>query len=221
MGCYEFRTLLPDNATPLEQALEETLRQKYCALDMTLVQKLSDPWQCPVEFLPWLAFAESVDVWNDRWPEQTKRAVIANASTLHRRKGTTGGVRDALAALGVNMSMILWQDMEPEGEVGTASFELWINDNINPDAPVMVDSQMIRDIVQTVERNKRLSVHYELTLGVKTTPFGVQLACSAHSNVLHRAEVRDNTISSNTRPAGITFNLTGQMTTLHHMELCV
>lgn len=178
MDSCKFISLLPDNATPLETDIERVMQKKYCDADIRIIKALSNPWECPAEFLPWLAYAESVDVWNDRWPEATKRSVIANAKTLHYRKGTTGGVKDALAALGVHMEMISWQHMEPEGEIGTASFELWINENFNPDAAVMLDTQMITDITQTLNRNKRLSVHYELSIGVALTS-GVAVNASA------------------------------------------
>lgn len=166
MASCDFTSILPENATTLELSVEEVMHEKYCA-DAFIVKKLSDPWECPAEFLPWLAYAESVDVWRDKWPELTKRSVIANARTLHKRKGTEGGVRDALAALGVRMEMISWQDMSPEGEPGTVSFQLWINENFNPSAAVMLDESMISDITQTVNRNKRLSVHYTLLLGIE------------------------------------------------------
>lgn len=187
MASSELVSLLPENATDLELAVESVMHQKYPDANEQIVKQLSDPWNCPAEFLPWLAYSESVDVWNDRWPTATKRSVIANAKTVHANKGTMGGVTEALSALGVRMEMTSWEDMSPEGEVGTVSFELWINENFNPDAAVMFDAEVIDDITQTINRNKRLSVHYTLTLGLELlSQFGVNASVQL-STITHIA----------------------------------
>lgn len=145
-----------------------------------------------------------IDVWNDRWPELTKRSVIANARQLHKRKGTTDGVRDALKALGVRMESLSWQEMHPEGEVGTVSFELWINENFNPDSAVMLDDEMVRDITQTINKNKRLSVHYTLTLGIEVlSPFGTATSAQLASQTLMIAQHRHTTINAGTINSGL------------------
>lgn len=40
------------------------------------LRTLWDPESCPVELLPYLAWALSVERWDKNWPEETKRKVI-------------------------------------------------------------------------------------------------------------------------------------------------
>ena len=83
--------LLPANATPFEQALAASMRRISdipAPLDL-----LWDPQRCPLTLLPWLAWALSVDVWDERWGEDKKRYVCAESFTLHRLKGTLEGIR--------------------------------------------------------------------------------------------------------------------------------
>lgn len=61
MVSCDYSSLLPDNSTALELSVEEVMHQKYCDADEWIIKKLSDAWECPAEFLPWLAYAESVD----------------------------------------------------------------------------------------------------------------------------------------------------------------
>jgi phage tail P2-like protein len=68
---------------------------------------LWNPATCPAALLPWLAWALSVDEWDDAWTEATKRAVIAASVEVHRRKGTVGSIKKALAAAGYGDATVL------------------------------------------------------------------------------------------------------------------
>lgn len=157
-------SLLPPNRTQLEVDLEKV----WCRSSQveTPQRDIWNPESCPAELLPWLAWAESVDVWNDRWPESIKRAVIANARQLHEIKGTQGAVESALKALGVHVAVEEWWEQSPLGERGTMKLTMHLNDNLRPDADVMIDSQMIRDLITSIDRSKRLCVHYSFELSV-------------------------------------------------------
>jgi len=91
--------LLPPNASPLEQAAEAAINSAIESIDVPL-RDLWNPDTCPAALLPWLAWTLSVDVWDSSWPEATQRAVIAESVTVHRTKGTPGGLRRALQAMG-------------------------------------------------------------------------------------------------------------------------
>ena len=92
-------SLLPANRTDQEAAIETTQAARIAAMDVP-VERLWNPATCPAPLLPWLAWALSVDEWDDAWPEEAKRRVIADSVTVHRVKGTVGAVRRALAAAG-------------------------------------------------------------------------------------------------------------------------
>tara|TARA_R110002020_G_scaffold467027_4_gene690212 strand:+ start:24832 stop:26103 length:1272 start_codon:yes stop_codon:yes gene_type:complete len=79
--------LQPDNATAWELAVSLTSAERHPA-PYGLLKTLWDPWTCPIQFLPFLARALSVDIWRDDWPETKKRAVVARAKQHHRHKGS-------------------------------------------------------------------------------------------------------------------------------------
>lgn len=56
------------------------------------VHKYFDPYECPEEFLPWLASWSAMVVDMD-WPVEKKRAIIKNAIELYGVRGTVKGVK--------------------------------------------------------------------------------------------------------------------------------
>ena len=91
------RSLLPPSATALERAITEAA----APLGALPVPRLWDPWACPAAALPALAWALSVDEWDDAWPEEVKRQVCAAALPMHARKGTVDSVRQVLRSVGL------------------------------------------------------------------------------------------------------------------------
>lgn len=88
---------LPNSSTALEKALATV------AYDFSNTPTLLSIWNadtCPLNLLPYLAWALSVDEWDNTWSEGRKRSAIKAAREIHRHKGTPGGVLAALAALG-------------------------------------------------------------------------------------------------------------------------
>ena len=99
--------LLPSNATPMERAIDAMLQSRISDVPID-ARHLLNPALCPVAFLPWLAWAYSVDVWSDTWTEQQKRDVIAASFNTHRIKGTRGSLQNALDALGMQINIYEW-----------------------------------------------------------------------------------------------------------------
>ncbi len=99
-------SLLPPNATPLEQAMEKGMEQ----ISTIPVQNdiLWNADNCPAPFLPFLGWALSVDNWDSSWSEEIKRRVIKNAFKIQQYKGTTGSMKDALNALGSGLQVDEW-----------------------------------------------------------------------------------------------------------------
>jgi hypothetical protein len=56
--------LLPPTSTPFEFAMGRASGEGL-PLPVPL-RELWDPWTCPMALLPWLAWALSVDIWDDR-----------------------------------------------------------------------------------------------------------------------------------------------------------
>lgn len=114
-------TLLPPNATASELALEgATARLSGVPVPIT---SLWDPETCPVDHLPWLAWAFSVDNWSPDWPETVKRQVIAASFDVHRVKGAIGALERALEALDLGyVEVIEW--FNKSGAPGTFSVDV-------------------------------------------------------------------------------------------------
>jgi phage tail P2-like protein len=100
------QSLLPRGSTPLEFAIEQASARIEDV--PVLIATLWDVDACDVRWLGWLAWSLSVDVWDADWDEATKREVIRQAVPIHRRKGTIGAVRRALATLGITVDISEW-----------------------------------------------------------------------------------------------------------------
>ena len=92
--------LLPPNATPEERALSMATARMGLPDTALGIDTLWSPRHCPEELLPWLAWAQAVDVWDADWPVETKRRVIEVSISIRRRAGTVWAVREAIKAAG-------------------------------------------------------------------------------------------------------------------------
>ena len=157
-------SLLPPNATKLERDLETLLAHSN---DLPVaIKTLWDPWTCPVSLLPWLAWANSVDDWQESWPDAVKRRVIADAFDVHRYKGTPYSVQKALDSLGVQTDILEWWEPAGSGQRGTMTVSALLNENIAGSGEGLINAQMLRLITTAINNSKRGSIHYDLELGI-------------------------------------------------------
>jgi phage tail P2-like protein len=155
-------TLLPPSSSSLEYAIEKIDAEHIDALTLPH-RTLWSADDCPVDFLPWLAWALSVDVWRDTWPESVKREAIRNASDLHRKKGTAGAVKQAVNALGANIKVTEWWEMEPLGNPFT--FEVVFT----PSQTLPNDIDFQEDIIASIDASKNLRSSYDLIVEIPAT----------------------------------------------------
>jgi phage tail P2-like protein len=154
--------LLPPSSTPLERAAVQALAAAH-----DYPTPLRDLWNaatCPSEALPFLAWARSVDWWNEAWPEATKRAVVEAAFEVHRKKGTLGALRRVVAPFGYTLTVREWWQTEPPGHRGT--FDLEIHLEGRPLAPS--DSA---EIERLIDETRPLTRH-PATIGFRTETRG-------------------------------------------------
>ncbi len=146
-------SLLPANATALEHVLASLSKQlEDITVDYQQVQSIDD---APESFLPFLAYAWSVDNWSDRWTTEEKRHAIRNSIWVHERKGTLGAVKRALEFIGCEGTITEWYQQTPKGTPGTFSVE------VVADKGLLHEGQLqIRSII---DATKRLSAHYDLS----------------------------------------------------------
>ena len=90
--------LLPPNSTATERAISRSLAR--IGEIPAPAGQMWDPDRIPAAWLPWLAWAASVDDWNPDWPEAARRAAVAGSADWHRRKGTLASVLAVLAQAG-------------------------------------------------------------------------------------------------------------------------
>jgi len=115
-------TLLPPTATLLERNLSEA-----CQIQLNVdLRFLWNPYLCPVSWLPFLAWQYSVDRWDENWPEQTKRKVIADSFLTHKLKGTIKAIKRAVEPFGYIIRINEW--FNTGNEPGTFSLEIGILD---------------------------------------------------------------------------------------------
>lgn len=118
--------LLPRNSKQLERLGAQALAQIQ-RVPIPLRQ-LGNPDTCPADLLPYLAWAFSVDRWDSKWPEDTKRAAIRAAYFIHSRKGTIGALRRVVEPLGYLIEVLEWWQTLPEGVPGTFALKVGVLD---------------------------------------------------------------------------------------------
>jgi phage tail P2-like protein len=119
-------TLLPPNASQLEQLAAQALaRIERVPIP---IRDLVNPDRCPVDLLPYLAWAFSVDRWDSSWSEAIKRQVIKTSYYVHSRKGTIGALRRVVEPLGYLIEVLEWWQTVPEGVPGTFAIKIGVLD---------------------------------------------------------------------------------------------
>ncbi|WKK06661.1 phage tail protein I [Klebsiella michiganensis] len=117
-------SLLPPGSSALERRLAQAC-SGISDLNVPL-RELWNPWKCPAGFLPYLAWAFSVDSWDERWSEQEKRTVISESFWLHQRKGTIAAIRRVVEKMGYSFSIAEWWKVADPA--GTFRLEVDVND---------------------------------------------------------------------------------------------
>ncbi|MGB5957705.1 phage tail protein I [Pseudomonas sp.] len=117
-------SLLPLNRTPLEAAIEAAAAEDLA----TMLRRLYNPDTCPARLLYLLAWAWSVDRWDDRWSEAVKRSVIRSSFYIHAHKGTIGALRRVVEPFGYLIEVTEWWQTVPEGVPGTFALKVGVAD---------------------------------------------------------------------------------------------
>lgn len=96
--------LLYRAATGLEKAFADVDAERITSINAELIRAIWDPWQCPANLLAYLAWANSVQFWNDDWSETTKRAWIAVQFLFKSLRGTRKALEMAVYYAGRDVS---------------------------------------------------------------------------------------------------------------------
>ncbi|WP_051311696.1 phage tail protein I [Zooshikella ganghwensis] len=149
-------SLLPSNASPFERALEGS-----CARVSVIPARPDIIWKpdvCPELLLPWLAWALSVDEWDENWTSDIKRQVIKSSIETHLIKGTRKSIRLVLDALGYESDIRAWYELDPVGEPYHFEVMAWRRRGV----PASKDT--IKRMEKLIHQVKSLRDHFQLSL---------------------------------------------------------
>ena len=120
-------SLLPGEATAWMRAVEATSAPRWM-LAWGILRSLNDPQHIPADKLPILAWAMSVDIWDQNWPIEKKRAVVAAAIADHRIKGTKAGIARHLAIVGAELLQAVTppQRIFAAPTMGKEEYDAWL-----------------------------------------------------------------------------------------------
>ena len=144
------KSLLPSGSTPLERAATEAMAEAV-ALKVPL-RDLWSPDRCPLPLLPYLAWALSVDRWDQNWSEKTKRAVIKASFFVHKRKGTINAIRRVVEPLGYIIELIEWWQTAPRGTPGTFALKVGVLDT-------GITEEMYQELERLIDDAKPVTRH--------------------------------------------------------------
>ncbi|WP_145181878.1 phage tail protein I [Pseudomonas sp. URMO17WK12:I11] len=141
-------SLLPLNRTPLEISLEHASDEQLAII----LRRLYNPDTCPARLLFLLAWAWSVDRWDDRWSEAVKRSVIRSSFYIHAHKGTIGALRRVVEPLGYLIEVREWWQTFPEGVPGTFELQVGVLDT-------GITEDMYQELTRLIDDAKPVSRH--------------------------------------------------------------
>ncbi|EIW0149354.1 phage tail protein I [Klebsiella pneumoniae] len=154
-------TLLPPSASAWMRCAEAATA-KLSGITVA-IRTLWTPTACPVDLLPYLAWALSVDRWDKSWPAEKKIASIQRSYWLHRRKGTSGAVRRVIEDMGFSATLAEW--FEIGNEPGTFQIEVNVNE-------VGLTSRTLDELNRLINDAKPVSRHIsQMSIATHVTGF--------------------------------------------------
>lgn len=152
-------SLLPLNSSLLERGIEAAI-DEHTEIPL---RTLYNPDTCPAHLLPWLAWAWSVDRWDNQWSEPIKRAAIRSAFYVHAHKGTIGALRRVVEPLGYLIDVSEWWETQPPGVPGTFKLEVGVLET-------GITEEMYLELAALIDDAKPLTRHLTgLAIGLGVT----------------------------------------------------
>ena len=177
-------------------------------------ETLWNPWTCPVEVLPWLAWNLSIDHWRASWPEQRQRAAVARSLDLHRIKGTLRAVEQALSEFDLAPKVTEWFDAVPPLPRGTFRLDLATDS-------VPVTPELDARIMSALGQNKRASIHLafvHLTLEGRSQSRAVAASVAGEVTTIYPLHVT-HLEQTHTQRAAVGVATMAESTTLYPLQV--
>ena len=109
--------LLPPNSTLLERNVC-SVTSEATDLDVN-IRAITTLKNTPNDFLPLIAWQNSVDRWNRNWSDKEKIAQIRASFQIHQKKGTVAALKEITKAFGYSLSVTEWWQEQPTNTPGT------------------------------------------------------------------------------------------------------
>ena len=156
-------SVLPDNRSALERALELSLSEQLYAVPHPYPQLL-DAWQTNIDVLPYLAAERQLPVWDTADTEHVKRNLAGNAWQVRRLSGTRAGLNMALESFDFLSEIKPWYKQTPQAQPYSLEIVAWEKGN----KPVNVAN--VKKLLAYIEdtQSERDQIELSLMFGVET-----------------------------------------------------
>lgn len=157
-------SVLPDNQSGLERALEISLSAQVYGIDNPYPQLL-DARNTSNAVVPYLAAERQLPVWDVSDADHVKRSLAGNAWQVRRLSGTRAGLKLALDSFDFMSELKAWHQQDPVGEPYSLEIIAWEKGN----KPINVDNvhKLIAYIDDT--KSERDNIELSLVFGVETS----------------------------------------------------
>ncbi|ODS44607.1 phage tail protein I [Pasteurella multocida] len=166
------QTLLPTGSTTLEKRAAQIM--KSAVENPIIIADLINPDRCPVNLLPYLAWAFSVDKWDENWSEEVKRIAIKQSFFIHKHKGTIVAVKRVVEPIGYLVELKEWFQTQPQGTAGTFSLTVEVSET-------GLNEHTYNELVRLVNDVKPVSRHLS-QLAIAVSPTGTMHAFLAQNS---------------------------------------
>lgn len=104
--------ILYRGSTGLERAMADADAERLIAIHAEAVNEVWDAWKISISNLPYLAWAEGVNLWVDGWSETTKRNWVHRQLEFKSYRGTLAGIRMAVDFAGRDVTPFGYEVLE-------------------------------------------------------------------------------------------------------------
>lgn len=153
--------LLPTNSSKLEKRAAECLRE--AVKNPIFIADLINPKKCPAHLLPYLAWALSVDKWDDAWSEEVKRLSIEQSFLIHKQKGTITAIKRVIEPIGYLIDLKEWFNTSTM-QAGEFSLTVEVPE-------IGLNEETYNELVRLVDDAKPVSRHLK-QLAISISPTG-------------------------------------------------
>lgn len=155
------KPLLPIGSSQLEKHAAQI--GQMAVRNPIIIADLLNPERCPEPLLPYLAWAFSVDKWDENWTEAVKRLAIKQSFFIHKYKGTIGAIKRVVEPIGYLVELKEWFDSQPQGRAGTFSLTVEVSET-------GLNEQTYNELVRLIDDVRPVSRHLnQLTIAVSPT----------------------------------------------------